>query len=96
VDFRHLNLGLPFWRGWDLGVQVIWSERVCPWLKSEEIPIIFHLEGFQEDVDVAPTGHRGLNDEPESQKSETHIDHGHAEKEHESPGANRDDTGLPL
>ena len=45
---------------------------------------------------MAPTGHRGLDDEPGSQKSETHVDHGHAKEEHESPRANRDDAGLPL
>ena len=77
-------------------MQVIWSERSCPCLKSEEVPIIFHLEGFQKDVNVAPACHCRLNYEPESQKSETHVDQGHAEEEHESPGANRDDAGLPL
>ena len=77
-------------------MQVIWSEGTSACLKSEEIPIIFHLEGFQKDVDVAPAGHCGLNNEPESQKSETHVDQGHAEEEHESSGANRDDAGLPL
>ena len=47
-------------------MQGIMSERTDSLLKSKEAPIIFHLKGFHEDVDVASTGHCGLDDEPGS------------------------------